>query len=246
MRVVILDDQQQSREYCKLLLKRLANKYDEELTIVEYVSGTQMLRDLSIMTTDLMFIDIGLGEEDGIAVASALREAGYEKDIVFFTHKKDRAIDAFDVEALHYILKGKNSMERIDTVFSKAMDNYRKRNNDVIILQNSNGVVKIDIRSILYFEVKKRIVTVYYENKNFDFYSTLGKVEYMMRDKEFIRCHKSYAVSKNAVREVWKRKADLILILENGKEIPVGRVYRSEIENQFLNQQTFPGKAADL
>ena len=98
----------------------------------------------------------------------------------------------------------------------------------------------------MYFEVKKRIVTVYYENKNFDFYSTLGKVEYMMRDKEFIRCHKSYVVSKNAVREVWKRKADLILILENGKEIPVGRVYRSEIENQFLNQQTFPGKAADL
>lgn len=242
MDVVLLDDQQQSIDYCRRILKQIADENQEALRIIEYTSGLSLAADAQVMGSDLMFIDIGLKDEDGIEVACSLREAGYDGDIVFFTRKRNRAIDAFDAGALHYILKAQDCRERIEKVFLKALVNYRRKNTNVIILQNSTGARKIDVSSILYFEVNKRIITVYYGNQSFEFYSTLGKIEYMMGGTDFIRCHKSYLVSKNAVKEVIKEPGRLTLSLIDASQIPVGRTYAAQVREVFLKPGEVSGK----
>lgn len=54
----------------------------------------------------------------------------------------------------------------------------------------------IPIQSIYYFEVFQRIITVHYDNnEQFEFYSSIGKLEITVLPKGFLRIHRSYIVS---------------------------------------------------
>ena len=92
------------------------------------------------------------------------------------------------------------------------------------------GVRKnIPIEDILYFSVSNRIVNViYYEKgqqKVFEFYSSLSKLSEKLDDKEFMRIHSSYIVSRKYVTSINTRRVEMI----NGDIIPVGKTYREKI-----------------
>lgn len=79
----------------------------------------------------------------------------------------------------------------------------------------------IAINDIKYFEVRGKIITVYYGSKSFEFISTIGKLENLLFTKGFIRVHRSFLVALQYI----KTFAYDGLTLMDHKEIPVGRKY---------------------
>ena len=54
---------------------------------------------------DLLFCDIYMKEENGIDVARRLLALSPQTAVVFFTSSREHAVDAYSVEALHYLVK---------------------------------------------------------------------------------------------------------------------------------------------
>ena len=67
---------------------------------------------------DLLFCDIYMKEENGIEVAQKLLALSPKTAVVFFTTSREHAVDAFSLEALHYLVKPV-SQEDIAEVFRR-------------------------------------------------------------------------------------------------------------------------------
>ncbi len=220
MRVGICLPDSEEREFCKRRINELAKTDGISLTVDEVNSATigNSRYDL-IDLVDMDIIYIGVSRNcDGIGIAKSIRKAGLNTIIIFFTRSAEAVFDAFDVEALHYLVIGRITTAKFDEVFRKAASKAEARTQESIVLSCAGEQRRIIISQIYYFEVLNRIVTVHYQGGSFEFYSTLSKLEDSLTRRGFIRVHRAYLVSKRYI-SAFKRNE---IILNNGTVIPVG------------------------
>jgi len=143
---------------------------------------------------------------------------------VFFTISSDYAIAGYDVSALHYVVKEQTSAEKFEQIFLRAVERKQRRESEVLVLTCAGESRCVPVESIRYFEIQQRIVTVYYGEERFEFYSTMMRMEEQLYNKGFVRTHKSFLVSKRFIRSIDSSR----VLLDTGEELPVGKRYYAE------------------
>jgi DNA-binding LytR/AlgR family response regulator len=225
MKIVICDqDEEQSREG-KALILECAERHGIEAKVDIARSGEQLLffKDTKYADVDLIYMVYNLPKMNGMETAVELRRRGYIGDIVFYTDDPAHACEGYTVDALAYLIKGKESDETHEKVFCKAYRNFRKRQREIMTLSYHGEQIHILIEDIIYFEVLNHTVTVHYykdgKAKTFECYSGLTKIENQLTGKGFLRVHKSYLVSE---KHIYKKMPEQIE-MSNGDIIPVGK-----------------------
>ena len=226
MKIVLCNQNAADRESCKNMLEQLATKHGIRIDILSQVDSTQVLFNVADLgTTDLIYLDIPLGELDGIALAKKLREMDVNADLVFFSADKSRVFEAFDVDALHYLVKDETSDQKFEEVFLKAKKRSKKRFSESILFSCAGERRRVAIEDILYFEVSRRIITVYYGEHSFEFYSTMAQIEETLFNKGFCRVHRAFLVAEKCITAISQTGVEIT----NGKELPVGRQYYTKL-----------------
>lgn len=228
MRVFICIPDSVERTFCRKRIDLLAKIDGIELTVFEVKD--KEIKDsyfdlIDFDDADLIYIGIS-STFNGIGIAKSIRKSGTNAVIVFFTRFKEAVFDAFDVEALHYLVNGKISVEKFDEVFRKAVSKAESRVQASIVLNCAGEQRKIIINQIYYFEVFNRIVTVYYRDGSFEFYSTLSRLEDSLARRGFVRVHRAYLVSERYIANFNRKE----ITLTNGTTIPVGGKYINNIQ----------------
>ena len=228
MRVVVCIPDSGEREFCRRRINELALIDGIALTVEEV--NVTAFRDSYFNLSDFIDMDIlyiGVDRNcDGIGIAKSIRKAGLNAVIVFFTRSTEAVFDAFDVEALHYLVSSKIGVKKFDEVFRKAVSRAESRTQEHIVLSCAGEQRRITISQIYYFEVFNRIVTVHYRDGAFEFYSTLSKLEESLARRGFVRVHRAYLVSKRYIATVKRNE----IILNNGTIIPIGGKYVDNIK----------------
>ncbi|WP_395414246.1 LytR/AlgR family response regulator transcription factor, partial [Cellulosimicrobium funkei] len=99
--VLVADDEHPVLDELVALLRR-----DPRVRTVRGVaSGSEALRELSSRTVDAAFLDIHMPGLTGLDLARALSRFADRPAVVFVTADEARALEAFDVEAVDYVLK---------------------------------------------------------------------------------------------------------------------------------------------
>lgn len=231
MRILICDDDTLYTAQCQKKIQRLAAKHKIETEVQVTGSGKQLLffSDSKLAMLDLVYLDHHMPGMSGMETARELRKRGIWADIVFYTIDDSQMLDAFDVQALHFIIKNKTSDEKFEQIFLKAVERSQKRNIEVLSLSCAGDHKNIPIQDILYFEVMNRIVTVHFnESKKrvaFEFYSPLSKIEEFLFGKGFLRIHNSYLVAEKYVNRKNKQRVEMT----TGEIFSVGKSYRKNI-----------------
>lgn len=228
MRVFICIPDSEERAFCRKRIYMLSKIDGIELTIFEEKveeTGENYFDLIDFDDADLIYIGVD-SHFNGISVAKSIRKAGINAVIVFFTRFKEAVFDAFDVEALHYLVDGKISVAKFDEVFRKAVSRAESRIQASIVLNCAGEQRKIIISQIYYFEVFNRIVTVYYRDGSFEFYSTLSRLEDSLASRGFVRVHRAYLVQERYIASIKQKE----IVLFNGTTIPVGGKYINSIQ----------------
>ena len=228
MRVVICIPDLEERSFCRKRIESLSKTDGIDLTVneVKFAENRDINSDLmNFDDADLIYIGVD-SNFNGISIAKAIRKAGINAIIVFYTRVKEAVFDAFDVEALHYLVDGQISVSKFDEVFRKAVSRAESRIQASIVLNCAGEQRKILISQIYYFEVFNRIVTVYYRDGTFEFYSTLTRLEDSLARRGFVRVHRAYLVSERYIASIRQREITLL----NGTTIPVGGKYINNIQ----------------
>jgi DNA-binding LytR/AlgR family response regulator len=163
---------------------------------------------------------------NGLDTAHKLRASGFTADIIINAIDDTHVHEGYDVEAMHYFIKGKTSEEKLEEVFLKAVERCQRRKKDIMTFGRRGEQINVPIDNILYFEVQGQIVTVHYYKgssvETFKFYSTLQNICKPLVGKGFWKNHKSYVISKKYIYKMTAGQVEM----ENGDVLPIGREYK--------------------
>ena len=116
MRAIIVDDEELARSRLSLLLTALEN-----ITVCgSFATAAEGLQYLEENVADVVFLDISMPEMDGMEFANRLLELQHAARIVFVTGYEEYAVEAFEVEAVDYLLKP-ISRERLAKTINRLM-----------------------------------------------------------------------------------------------------------------------------
>lgn len=136
--VVIADDEPLARDELTYLLKQC-----EDIEIVgEATQGTEALEKILALKPDVVFLDIHMPKLDGLAVARKLLEEDQDLIIVFATAYDKHAIQAFEVNAIDYLLKPFDE-ERILKTVERVRQRVRNPKNDVPNESVNNSLMEL-------------------------------------------------------------------------------------------------------
>ncbi|MGX6972425.1 response regulator [Vagococcus lutrae] len=144
MRVMIVDDELIAIK----MMEKLIGNY-EQLKIIKSISDPEIvLNEIETLKPDLLFLDINMGSLSGIELGNYLSEMFPEMKIVFVTAYSEYAVEAFELNAIDYLLKPV-SKKRFDKMMEKlSMSNMVSLENqksfyfvvfDEGSIYNSNG-----------------------------------------------------------------------------------------------------------
>ena len=228
MIVVICDDNPIERENLLEVTTHISKSegYDAEFEVFE--NAKQMLFELedNLELIDVILLDINMPGIDGMEAALKLRSNGYIGEIVFTTVSKSHMLGAFDVRAFNYIVKGETDSAKTVRIIKGVLGLASEKSKEYMLFTGIGEYRNIAINDIKYFEVRGKIITVYYGSKSFEFISTIGKLENLLFTKGFLRVHRSFLVSLQYIKTFTYEEVTLI----DQTVISVGRKYYSGLK----------------
>lgn len=99
IRAIVVDDEELTNKHICRLLK------EEGIEAQGYINPYEALDNLNIYKPNILFLDIEMPEISGLQLAERVHAIGYECEIVFITAYNQYAINAFEVNAIDYLLK---------------------------------------------------------------------------------------------------------------------------------------------
>jgi len=112
---LLLDDELPGLSYLKLLCEQIP-----ELEVVRAFNDPEVfLKEFPELDFDLCILDIEMPGTNGIQVAALLKD----KPVIFTTAYKDYATDAFDLDAIDYVIKPVK-FERLQQAVNKAIQRF--------------------------------------------------------------------------------------------------------------------------
>ncbi|WP_137596684.1 LytR/AlgR family response regulator transcription factor [Paucilactobacillus kaifaensis] len=234
MRVLIVDDEPLAREELKYLLTQNQNV----TAILEADSIASAQKWLEKETINLIFLDIQLGDENGFTLADQIKKISQRPRIIFATAYDEYALDAFNANALDYILKP-FEQSRVDEAIQKGMgvnaateiDAQKSRDNPRISVTNEDKTRVINKKDIVAAYVENGDLVIVTKQAEFRTKQTLVHLQELLNPQQFLQVHRSFLVNLNEVRAAEPSfNHTYELTMTNGKKIPVSRSFVSEMK----------------
>lgn len=247
MRVLIVDDEPWARKRIATLLKP-----DKDVEIVkECAGGEEAIRAIIECAPDLVFLDVQMPEVDGFEVLDAIGPE--HMPLVIFATAYDRyAIQAFDAQAIDYLLKpfdeerfrkalnrarreleGKTSSEKS---LAKLLESMRGERRYVrrLVAKSGGRVLFLKLTDIDWLEATGNYVTLHSGKESHMLRTTMNALEPRLDPAQFARIHRSSIVNLDHVREMQPLfRGEHVLILKDGTQLNVGRAYRARLMQQI-------------
>lgn len=219
LRIGICDDVYDARLVLRSALERALEARHIQGQFFEFSSGEGLLGWLEHHAgeLDLVFLDMEMGELDGMETARRLRAADAGLQLVFVTGYADRVFDGYSVGALGYLLKPPTA-EQLEEVLDRAQAALVRDLDRAYICRSGDIRYRIPIANILYFVSDRRQVTCVTEGRDYTFYGKLDGVAEEVGDG-FVRIHQRYLVRSGAVDRIEGSE----VVLRDGQRLPVSR-----------------------
>lgn len=228
MKIGLCDDDKVWCDYAEKVIKAFAIKIEINVEISVFQNKQELLQ-YEKAPMDVLFLDIELGEDNGIAIADEINKRWTGCQIVFLTNYLYYALEIFQTDHIYYVLK-EQFEERISEVFNKII-HFFEQNNTKISFRGARGTeIQIYPQEIYYLERNLRQTIVHATWGNFQVKEKLDDILKRLSKYDFSRCHNSYIIYLPAVRE--KKKASYVL--ENGKEIAISRGYAKQTKEDWM------------
>lgn len=234
MNILILDDEKLARIELEYLLNKSKVLQGIKTNIFQAEDIGKALKIMLKNKIDLLFLDISLNKENGFEVTEELRQLTYDPYIIFATAYDQYAVQAFNVNAVDYILKP-FEQERIDKALMKIlqlMEVERKNTGETTMLtvELADRDVVIKKEDIIAATVSDGVLSIYTQEGKYQTKKTLLWLKDKLKESDFIQVHRNSLVNIQSIREIqpWFNHT-LLLIMQNGEKIQVGRSYRKKL-----------------
>jgi DNA-binding LytR/AlgR family response regulator len=259
IRTVLVDDE----EMALVNLKFALEEYQDIDVIAQFTDPFEAVEKIYELQPDAVLLDIDMPGINGLEAALEIKNGFPQAAVVFVTAYNQYALNAFEVNAVDYVLKPvsskrlKPTVERLSEICAlKRTESERHNFNHInALMQDMQAAVRtpawtskkipalkndriflLDPNEILYITASLGTVSVVAEGGSFTSRNTIRQLEEKHKQSGFFRCSKSFLINLDKVDVILPSFKGLFTVkLKNCRdEIPVSRHYVEEFK-RLLN-----------
>jgi len=227
VRIAVCDDLAGDREFLTAALKEYEALHRYRFAIEEFTSGEALLA-VDTDNYDLIFLDIFMGEKNGMEVAGELVKRSGKAALVFCSTSAEFAVQSYEVNALHYLLKP-YTKEKLSGVLDRFFRAYKSQRNILVKVGRSEEMIYL--QDILYVEANNKKSVIHTKNGDVEASVSMGQLMEMLPEGEFVRPIRYALVS---MAEVVSVPTD-VMKLSDGTEVPVSRGEKQNMKDAFAD-----------
>ncbi len=234
LRVLLVDDEQPALDELGYLLSA-DERVGEVVTAVTATEGLRILRETDV---DAVFLDIQMPGLTGLELAEVLRRFKEAPPVVFVTAHEQHAVEAFDLDAVDYVLKPVRA-DRLAEAVRRVISGPGRRPvpQDTQIPVERGGVTRfVDRGDISYVEAHGDYARLHTRSGEAYLVRTpLSTLEEDWRSAGFHRIHRSLLVALAHIDEL-RTEAGRCTVLVGGAELPVARRHTRELRDVLVRR----------
>lgn len=214
-------------------------------------NGKDAVEKIIGLKPDLVFLDVQMPKLDGFGVLEAVAQS-HLPAIVFVTAYDQYAVKAFDAHAVDYLLKpfkqerfmdamvrAKSQFQSLPSNGNGGEDNQKllsllrhvNTDSDRLVVRSGGKVVFLRASEIEWIEAAANYIKLYSQQRVFTVREKISSLEEALPQGKFMRIHRSVIVNLSVVHEIQPcGGGEFVVVLRNGRELPLGRTYRSKID----------------
>lgn len=246
MKVLLVDDEPLARANLRVLLAA-----DAEVQVVAECAGTEAVAAIARLRPDILFLDVQMPELDGFALLDLIGPDAVPA-VVFVTAFDRYALQAFEAQALDYLLKP-YSDARFQAVLARAKARVLAQRHSALAQATVSQRPTVPPRHRTRFLIPGRDKSVVVEAADIDWVraadyyvelqcggvchllrESLDEMERQLDPEQFARVHRGAIVNLARVREVHPLfRGGCELKLVDGTVLKLSRDRRAEFEARF-------------
>ena len=244
LEVLVVDDEEPALEDLAYLLRQ----HPRIGSVVTASDATEALRRLRDGSFAAVFLDIRMPGLDGLELARVLSRFARPPEIVFVTAFEQHAVEAFELQAVDYLLKPVRP-ERLSDAIRRLGTPPRRPGPDGddpsrIAVETGGRTRMVERDSIRFVEASGDYVRLHTDDGAFLVRVPISSLEETWRDAGFVRVHRRYLIALRHVTELRARPGGGYDLLVAGQELPVSRRHARELRDRLARSPgTRPRKA---
>jgi DNA-binding LytR/AlgR family response regulator len=250
LRALAVDDEPPALDELVYLLRA-----DERVAAVTAAGdATEALRVLRDGQVDVVFLDIRMPGLDGLELARVLRQFAVPPAVVFVTAHDDRAVDAFDLGAVDYLLKPlrperlAEALRRVSAAGERASaaerpaaaglhgivpEPRREDGDEVIPVELAGRTTMLPRSEVRWVEAQGDYARLHTAGSSHLVRVPLSVLAERWADAGFVRIHRSYLVALPLIRELRLTGSGYVVRIGD-RELPVSRRHTRELKDRLV------------
>jgi len=232
MRALVVDDERLARKE----LINLLSTHDNVEVVGEALNVEDAKEKIEQLQPDVIFLDIQMPEKTGFDL---LEELDHVPLVVFITAYDEFAIQAFQVNALDYLLKPIEPARLAETLvkLERKMEELKKEQtqdadgpskkltlHDQVFVKDGDRCWFVKLSTVRLFESDGNYIKVYFENNKPMIHKSLNALDERLDEKSFFRASRKHIINLSWVESIepWFN-GGLVVTLKGGDRIEVSR-----------------------
>lgn len=213
------------------VLEKYINAFSSLSLIKSFGNASEALAYLNDQSIDIIFLDVNMPELSGIDFLKILEN---KPQVILTTAYSEYALQGYEYSICDYLLKPIR-YERFLKAVNVAIERIEKRGpdqqtvkhtlTDHIFIKENQQVHKIGFDAMLFIQAMGNYLKIFLKNKRVIVTrATINEIEKQLPGELFLRVHKSYIISLNAINKI---SGSLVYI--DGDTIRIGTTYKQEV-----------------
>ena len=232
LRTMIIDDEPLAIERMQVLCAEI-----DQLAVIGTASdGEAALRLADKLKPDLLLLDMTMPGLDGLAVARQLGKRADPPAVIFVTAHEDFAVEAFDLEAVDYVLKPV-AAERLERAIDRAVARRERVASDdgewlsEFWVPHRSELLRIDAGQVDRIDAERDYVRLHVGERSYLLLQTIAGLEGKLDPTRFLRIHRSTILRRDRIRGLRHEGLGVWSVeLDNGEALRIGRTYLRKVK----------------
>ena len=228
LRTLIVDDEPLAVERMQVICAGI----DDVNVIGTASDGQAALRLVAALNPDLILLDLTMPETDGLTVARQLSGEESPPAVIFVTAHDEFAVEAFDLDAVDYVLKPV-SPDRLQRAVGRVIARRGQRAEpqssqwlEEVWVPHRSELVRIPASDVQRIDAERDYVRLHVGDQSFLLLQTITSLEERLDPEQFIRIHRSHIVRRDCVSGLRHEGLGVWSVeIADGEALRIGRTY---------------------
>ena len=199
LHILLCDDDAIFTEALKRLIEAQP-EFNRRYMQIECVHDPNALKKAAVQKADMIFLDIDMGDVNGIALARQIRTIRKDAVLIFVTNYGEYAAEGYEVSAFRFLPKLQLA-EKLPDYFRQALAACRSRTRTLNVMCEGEGT-NIVLDDLVYAEIDERMVKFHMADVSAPVRKSrmaLRELENQLEDDGFLRIHNSFLVNMSYI-----------------------------------------------